>query len=71
MYDDPYDDEDFDDDSGGEPQPGECDQCPGSTAVDLERAATQGLTPVCACAIGQGAGPGNCVCGPDLFRGHN
>lgn len=44
---------------------GQCDNCTGSTAEDLARAAaSSGITPVCACAIGQGAPAEECECGP-------
>lgn len=49
-------------------QPGQCDNCTGSTAEELERAAKPGalisIFPVCACATGQGAPADACVCGP-------
>lgn len=69
----PYDpDEDFvyideDDDNEWQPNQGECDNCSGSTAQELSRAslpnASSPFTPVCACAIGQGAPAEECVCG--------
>lgn len=43
---------------------GQCDNCTGSTAEELQRAAEGGIIPVCACAIGQGAAAEACVCGP-------
>lgn len=44
---------------------GQCDNCAGSTAEDLKRANYgNGVTPVCACAMGIGATPDACVCGP-------
>lgn len=50
---------------GEEQAEGACDHCAGFTAEDLERAAEgSGINPVCACAIGQGANPDDCVCGP-------
>ncbi|MGW1498954.1 hypothetical protein ACWCQW_10340 [Streptomyces mirabilis] len=61
VPDDAYDGSAEDD----EPAEGTCDRCAGSTAEDLERAANgPGINPVCACAIGQGANPDDCVCGP-------
>ncbi|NUR04238.1 MAG: hypothetical protein HOY79_49380 [Streptomyces sp.] len=47
-------------------QEGTCDMCLGSTLEDLVHAAEPGaLIPVCACAIGQGAPPDECRCGPE------
>jgi hypothetical protein len=63
YYDDPYESPDYDD--AEEWQEGQCDNCTGSTAAELEAAATGNtITPVCACAIGQGATADACVCGP-------
>jgi len=53
----------YDDHADYEDLPGGCDHCAGSTPEQLSAAANGGLVPVCACAIGQGAGPGDCVCG--------
>jgi hypothetical protein len=57
---DPYD-QDQDDDEGGEWRPGTgtCDRC-----MMLPGESVGPLGVCCACAIGQGAGPGDCVCGP-------
>ena len=54
-----YEDEEYED--AHEWRPGECDTCSGRHVV------TEGpFGPiVCACAIGQGAPLGQCVCGPD------
>lgn len=61
MTDDQYDD-DFDAEEWPE---GGCDNCGGSTPEELAAAATgRSLTPVCACAIGQGADAEDCRCGP-------
>ncbi|MEU5596652.1 hypothetical protein [Streptomyces sp. NPDC020298] len=62
-----YDEDDLvDDDDGEEWQEGQCDMCTGSTPEDLKRASEPGaLIPVCACAIGQGAPPDECRCGPE------
>ena len=50
-------DEDYED--AEEWSEGECDHCWGETV-------TGPLGPVyCACAIGQGAAPEDCLCGPD------
>lgn len=60
-----YDEDDTED--AAEWQEGECDNCHGSTAEDLKRAANgSGINPVCACAIGQGADPDECRCGPPV-----
>lgn len=54
-----YDDDPYDPPCGdGEWREGQCDQCSGVTD------APGPLTPVCACAIGQGAPGGACRCGP-------
>ncbi|MFF3884079.1 hypothetical protein [Streptomyces sp. NPDC001914] len=60
TYPDGYDQDDEEQPEGG------CDHCTGSTPEDLERAISgASIAPVCACAIGQGASPEDCVCGPD------
>lgn len=46
------------DDTVGEWQPGECDHCWGIVILDAP------MSPVCACATGQGAPLHECVCGP-------
>lgn len=63
----PEDDEDELEDAP-EWQTGECDMCPGDSG-QAERAAqmASAIVPVCACAIGQGADAGDCLCGPELF----
>jgi hypothetical protein len=59
---DDYDD--YEDEESEEWQPGECDNCSGGDENGIT--ATGPLGPLyCACAIGQGAGPGDCVCGPE------
>ncbi len=64
-YDYDYDDDPLREDDTEEWQDGECDRCFGSTEEELKAAAdSPGLMPVCACAIGQGASPEDCVCGP-------
>lgn len=40
--------------------PGQCDNCTGCKPGD-----GVDITPICACIIGQGAGPEDCVCGPE------
>ncbi|MFF4403682.1 hypothetical protein [Streptomyces sp. NPDC001404] len=40
-------------------QAGQCDNCTG-----VKPGNGVGITPVCACAIGQGASSDDCVCGP-------
>lgn len=64
----PYDDDgeyDGGQEAAEEWAEGQCDNCTGSTAEDLQRASEgPGIIPVCACAIGQGAPPDACVCGP-------
>lgn len=58
------------DDEDEEWQEGTCDNCYGSTPEELAAAANgPGFVPVCACAIGQGAGPGECQCGPENEEG--
>ncbi|MFD8080720.1 hypothetical protein ACFV4F_03360 [Kitasatospora sp. NPDC059722] len=61
MYDD-YDDYDLDeyDDESEDWQPGECDHCTGGEPTD----GPLGLL-YCACQIGQGADPADCLCGPE------
>lgn len=45
---------------------GQCDNCTGSSPAEVAAAAmTSAIIPVCACAIGQGATDGTCVCGPE------
>lgn len=63
MHDEQYD-EDISVDAS-EDEEGQCDWCTGSTAEDVARAAAGELVPVCACAIGQGAPPEECRCGPE------
>jgi hypothetical protein len=61
-----YEDDHEDQDDAEEHAEGACDQCTGSTAEDLKRAMSgASITPVCACAIGQGASSEDCVCGPE------
>jgi len=56
---DDFDDEEFGEDDG-EWQEGECDRCYGGPPV------TGPLGPLyCACEIGQGAAPEDCLCGPE------
>lgn len=52
-------------DESEEWQEGQCDNCPGDSG-QAERAAqmASAIVPVCACAIGQGAPPEECQCGP-------
>ena len=60
---DPYDEDDLDDDEledAQEWQPGECDNCFGGPPVTSVLG-----TLYCACQIGQGAAPEDCVCGPE------
>lgn len=60
------DHDDTDDPEGDEEwRPGTCDNCAGDSG-QAERAAqmASAIIPVCACAIGQGAPPGQCHCGP-------
>ncbi|MET8544110.1 hypothetical protein ABZW03_26190 [Kitasatospora sp. NPDC004799] len=51
--------DEFDASSLGDWSPGECDNCAGGEPVE---------TPIgllgCACLMGQGAAPADCVCGP-------
>ncbi|QKV97548.1 hypothetical protein HUT19_11505 [Streptomyces sp. NA02950] len=54
-----FEDEEFEDAEEWQPDAGQCDRCsmaPGEVIEPL------GLC--CACSIGQGADPENCVCGP-------
>lgn len=59
-FDDEFDDEELPD---GELDVvlGVCDNCPGTAP---EPGTMGAITPVCACALGQGAGPDECTCGP-------
>lgn len=60
-YEDDYDDEESSEDW----QPGECDNCFGGDENGVTVTATGALGPLyCACHIGQGAAPEDCVCGP-------
>lgn len=64
-YEDDYDDE------YGEPAEdwteGTCDRCSGPPTESREGRATMAsaIVPVCACFMGQGATPEDCVCGPE------
>ncbi|MDH6122003.1 hypothetical protein ABH930_006405 [Kitasatospora sp. GAS204A] len=62
---DDYDYEDDDElEESGEWLPGECDRCSGGDEDGVT--ATGPLGPLhCACRIGQGAAPEDCVCGPE------
>jgi hypothetical protein len=56
-----YDENEFEDfEDGEEWQPGQCCNCSGYVPEPNDPP----LTPACACAIGQGASPEDCVCGP-------
>lgn len=73
YYDGPDDDGDDDQDDvyedAEEWSEGQCDNCTGKAPADGEEITLSRsfpnapITPVCACAIGQGASPENCVCG--------
>ncbi|MFD5436621.1 hypothetical protein ACFWJ4_31285 [Kitasatospora sp. NPDC127067] len=58
MCDHDYDE--YDPEESEDWQPGECDHCTGGEPIE----SPLGLL-YCACWIGQGADPENCVCGPD------
>lgn len=47
-------------------RPGTCDRCAGHAGgtAELAAALASSIVPVCACAIGQGALPSACECGP-------
>lgn len=63
----PYDDDgeyDGGQDAAEEWAEGQCDNCTGSTPEEVAHAVNGGFITVCACAIGQGAPAGACVCGP-------
>ncbi|AEW95895.1 MULTISPECIES: hypothetical protein [Streptomycetaceae] len=60
-YDGPWPDDDWDDDYAQESEEwaeGTCDHCLNPDQIGP-------LGTVCACRIGQGAAPEDCVCGPD------
>lgn len=60
MFEDEDFEADYDDEESEDWQPGECDNCFGGPPIDGP------LGPLhCACEIGQGAGPGDCRCGPE------
>lgn len=65
-YDDDVQDDEYDDVQDAEEwQEGQCDNCPGPPKTQAEQAAVlaSAIVPACACWIGQGASPENCVCG--------
>lgn len=68
--DDEYDDDHQED--APEWQAGECDMCAGPPKTQAEQAAVMAssVIPVCACWMGQGAAPADCLCGPELFEGN-
>ncbi|MEU4168914.1 hypothetical protein AB0F46_18805 [Streptomyces sp. NPDC026665] len=72
THQDDYDRDDDHEQDEDEQTEGGCDRCTGSTPEDLERAISgASIAPVCACAIGQGASPEDCVCGPDQEGNEN
>ncbi|MEV7600018.1 hypothetical protein AB0O91_21820 [Kitasatospora sp. NPDC089797] len=62
MYEDDDGFDEYQDD--GEWRPGECDHCSGGDGNGVTANGPLG-TLYCACFIGQGAVPEDCVCGPE------